>query len=155
MGRRGVRDYIVLLIDLTLLFSVRAGIRNGDNDYIVTAHSWPTFVYADFTSDPDDIEKGLFKSAFLVKVCTSKMFIYSMLIRFPHTRHLNIYSHHPPLLLTMICWMVTIRLLRSAPRGRQPPHTPLSQHWLAWIRWHPAPLPILQYRYVLEHFRVS
>lgn len=50
-------------------FSVRANIRNGHDDYVVTVLLWPKFLYADYKCDPDDVEKGLFKSPLLVKVC--------------------------------------------------------------------------------------
>jgi len=48
--------------------SVRAKIRDGHPDFIVTANSWPAFVYPYGKCNVDDIEKGLFQSAILVKV---------------------------------------------------------------------------------------
>jgi hypothetical protein len=57
-----------LLLNDLLLDRVRAGIRNGHNDYCVTASSWPIFLYANLTCDQDDLEKGLFKGSLLVKV---------------------------------------------------------------------------------------
>jgi hypothetical protein len=45
---------------------VRAGIRDGHGDYLVTASSWPMFLYANLTCDQDDLEKGLFKGSMLV-----------------------------------------------------------------------------------------
>jgi hypothetical protein len=47
---------------------VRAGIRDGHNNYCVTALSWPMFIYAGLTCDQDNLEKGLFKGSLLVKV---------------------------------------------------------------------------------------
>jgi hypothetical protein len=44
-----------------------AGIHDGHADYIVTASSWPMFLYANLTCDQDDLEKGLFKGSMLVK----------------------------------------------------------------------------------------
>lgn len=35
----------------------------------MTADSWPLFLYAKYTCDPNDIVKGLFQSPILVKVC--------------------------------------------------------------------------------------
>lgn len=51
--------------------SVRNNIREGHVDYPVMAHSWPNFCYLDFVCDANDIEKGLWKSTLLVKVCMS------------------------------------------------------------------------------------
>ena len=50
-------------------FSVRARIRQGDDSYPVTAQSWPLLLYAGNCCFADDVEKGLFKSSLLVKVC--------------------------------------------------------------------------------------
>lgn len=50
--------------------SVRAKIRDGDPEFTVTAGSWPMCMYAAQTCDPDDMEKGLFLSALLIKVCS-------------------------------------------------------------------------------------
>jgi hypothetical protein len=49
-------------------FSVRQKIRDGDPDFMVTASSWPIFLYAKYQSDPNNIEKGLFRSTLLLKV---------------------------------------------------------------------------------------
>jgi hypothetical protein len=49
--------------------SVRAKIRDGHPDYAITAHSWPLFLYAGLQAQVDDVEKGLFRSALLIKVC--------------------------------------------------------------------------------------
>ncbi|KIM77418.1 hypothetical protein PILCRDRAFT_12056 [Piloderma croceum F 1598] len=51
--------------------SVRTHIRDGHKDYVVDAHSWPIFCYANFVCDNSDIEKGLWKSALLVKAFKS------------------------------------------------------------------------------------
>jgi hypothetical protein len=48
--------------------SVRSKIRDGHPDFIVTADSWPALVYPYGKGNVDDIEKGLFQSAILVKV---------------------------------------------------------------------------------------
>jgi hypothetical protein len=53
-------------------------IRDGHPDYVVTAHSWPTFLYAGNKCNADDIEEGLFRNGMLVKVslATSSDFIW-------------------------------------------------------------------------------
>ncbi|KAI5984061.1 hypothetical protein EDD15DRAFT_2171775 [Pisolithus albus] len=45
----------------------RANIRNYHPDYLVTADSWPFFLYKDENYDPEAPVKGLFKNALLVK----------------------------------------------------------------------------------------
>ena len=49
--------------------SVRTHIRDGHPDFIVTADSWPAFLYPNAKGDVDNIELGLFRSAILLKVC--------------------------------------------------------------------------------------
>jgi hypothetical protein len=53
-------------------------IRDGHHDYIVTAHSWPAFLYAGNKCNPDNMEEGLFRNGMLVKVslATSSDFIW-------------------------------------------------------------------------------
>jgi len=48
--------------------SVRTMIREGHPDYIITAYSWPVFIYAGNKCNPDDMEEGLFRNVMLVKV---------------------------------------------------------------------------------------
>jgi hypothetical protein len=48
--------------------SVKAGIRDRADGYIVTDLSFPTFVYEKYTAKPDDLEEGLFKSKILLQV---------------------------------------------------------------------------------------
>ena len=48
--------------------SVRQKIRDGDHDFMVTASSWPRFLYMNSQYDPNDVEKGLFRSKILLKV---------------------------------------------------------------------------------------
>lgn len=52
---------------------VRTQIRDGHQDFIVTADSWPAFLYPNTKGNIDNIELGLFRSAILLKVrvCTS------------------------------------------------------------------------------------
>jgi hypothetical protein len=53
-----------------LLFaSVRAGIRDRSEGYVVTDLSFPTYLYDKYTANPDDLEEGLFKSKILIQVC--------------------------------------------------------------------------------------
>ncbi|KZP23643.1 hypothetical protein FIBSPDRAFT_930434 [Athelia psychrophila] len=47
--------------------AVRAAIRAGDEQYAVTASSWPNICYANFTCNPDNLEEGLWKNALMVK----------------------------------------------------------------------------------------
>ncbi|KAG1786639.1 uncharacterized protein HD556DRAFT_1248044 [Suillus plorans] len=42
-------------------------IRDRDPDFLVTAYSWPAMLYLDYTFDSGNIEKGLFRSALLLK----------------------------------------------------------------------------------------
>ncbi|KAG1775700.1 hypothetical protein EV702DRAFT_1180261 [Suillus placidus] len=49
------------------LNSTKAKIRDRDPDFLITAYSWPTFLYENYTFDSGNIEKGLFHSAILVK----------------------------------------------------------------------------------------
>ncbi|KAG1893824.1 uncharacterized protein F5891DRAFT_985551 [Suillus fuscotomentosus] len=46
---------------------VRAGIRNRSDGYIVTDLSFPTYLYDKYTSNPDDLEEGLFKGKILIQ----------------------------------------------------------------------------------------
>ncbi|KAG1847225.1 hypothetical protein F4604DRAFT_1524998, partial [Suillus subluteus] len=49
------------------LNSTKEKIRDRDPDFLVTAYSWPAFLYTDYTFDSSNIEKGLFHSALLLK----------------------------------------------------------------------------------------
>jgi hypothetical protein len=51
--------------------STRQNIRDGHPDFIVTADSWPAFLYPHGKASQEDVEHGLFQSAILVKVCGS------------------------------------------------------------------------------------
>jgi hypothetical protein len=59
----------------------------------VTGDAWPSFLYPHAKCDPEDVEKGLFKSAILLKVqlypCCSDplLIIYRLLNSFSHPRH--------------------------------------------------------------------
>lgn len=57
-----------------LFFRIKRKIRNGDEDFAVTAQSWPNFFYAGYACDPLDLEKGLFKGEILVKVWISRFY---------------------------------------------------------------------------------
>ena len=52
---------------------VHTQICDGHQDFIVTADSWPAFLYPNTKGNIDNIELGLFRSAILLKVrvCTS------------------------------------------------------------------------------------
>ncbi|KAI6006778.1 hypothetical protein EDD15DRAFT_2152885 [Pisolithus albus] len=47
---------------------IRSAIREFQPDFHVTAHSWPSFLYADGDYDPTRPAKGLFKGKYLVMV---------------------------------------------------------------------------------------
>ncbi|KAG1790438.1 uncharacterized protein HD556DRAFT_1242329 [Suillus plorans] len=47
--------------------TVRAGIRDRLEGYIVTEMSWPAFLYQGYTADANNLEEGLFKSRLLVQ----------------------------------------------------------------------------------------
>ncbi|KAG2753872.1 hypothetical protein P692DRAFT_201705103 [Suillus brevipes Sb2] len=47
--------------------AVKAGIRDRADGYLVTELSFPTFVYEKYTTNPDDLEAGLFKSKILLQ----------------------------------------------------------------------------------------
>ena len=51
----------------------RDKIRDLHPDFIVTANSWPTFLYEDYKYDPTDPAKGLFKGSILLKVHDSNL----------------------------------------------------------------------------------
>ncbi|KAG1880793.1 hypothetical protein F4604DRAFT_1922421 [Suillus subluteus] len=52
---------------LTACNRTKEKIRDRDPDFLVTAYSWPVFLYLDYTFDSSNIEKGLFHSALLLK----------------------------------------------------------------------------------------
>jgi hypothetical protein len=54
---------------LTAAHSIRALIRDGHPEYVVTADSWPAFIYPKTKGDINNVEEGLFHSAILLKVC--------------------------------------------------------------------------------------
>ena len=97
--------------------SVRNHIREGHVDYSVTAHSWPNFCYLDFVCDANDIEKGLWKSPLLVKVCTIKIFGCSSLM---HCRHSNLSSHRLLRLPRRF-----LKMLTANPQPNEPRNHPL------------------------------
>ncbi|KAG2740262.1 hypothetical protein P692DRAFT_201728370, partial [Suillus brevipes Sb2] len=47
--------------------SVRTGIRDRSEGYIVTELSFPTYLYDKYTADPDNLEEGLFKGRILIQ----------------------------------------------------------------------------------------
>ncbi|KAG1742072.1 hypothetical protein EDD22DRAFT_958974 [Suillus occidentalis] len=47
--------------------TVRAGIRDRTDGFVVTEMSWPAFLYAGYTADQNNLEEGLFKSTLLVQ----------------------------------------------------------------------------------------
>ncbi|KAG1747045.1 uncharacterized protein EDB91DRAFT_1015092, partial [Suillus paluster] len=48
--------------------SVRTGIRDRADGYVVTEMSWPAFLYEKYMADQDNLEEGLCKSSLLVQV---------------------------------------------------------------------------------------
>lgn len=57
-----------------MCYRVRAAIRAGDEEYAVTAESWPRFCYTNFSYDHENVEKGLWQSTLMVKVKLSLHF---------------------------------------------------------------------------------
>jgi hypothetical protein len=55
------------------MHSVRSLIREGHPDFVVTANSWPAFLYPKANCDIHNIEQGLFRSAILLKVCSKPL----------------------------------------------------------------------------------
>jgi hypothetical protein len=55
---------------LTILVTIRVrnNIREGHPDYVVTADSWPSFLYPRAKGDVNNMDSGLFRSAILLKV---------------------------------------------------------------------------------------
>ncbi|KAG9310370.1 hypothetical protein JVU11DRAFT_9503 [Chiua virens] len=49
----------------------RQNIRDFHPDFLVTAQSWPAFLYAGGQSDPANLDSGLFKNEILVKACSA------------------------------------------------------------------------------------
>ncbi|KAG1746307.1 hypothetical protein EDD22DRAFT_754623, partial [Suillus occidentalis] len=47
--------------------TVRAGIRDRSEGYIVTDLSFPAFLYDKYAANPDDLEEGLFKGRILLQ----------------------------------------------------------------------------------------
>ena len=102
--------------------SVRNHIREGHVNYSVTAHSWPNFCYLDFVCDANDIEKGLWKSPLLVKVCTIRKFGSSSLM---HCRHSSLSLHRLLQLLGRFLKILTANPQPNEPRNHLPLHDPM------------------------------
>ena len=52
-----------------MIVRVRKNIRERHPQFLVTEDSWPKFLYdTQHTYDPDNIEKGLFRSTLLLRV---------------------------------------------------------------------------------------
>lgn len=51
-----------------ILLSHCQGIRDGEAAFIVTGDFWPAFLYPHAKGNAKEAEKGIFKSALLVKV---------------------------------------------------------------------------------------
>jgi len=47
--------------------TIRAGIRDRADGYVVTEMSWPAFLYDKYSADQDNLEEGLFKSTLLLQ----------------------------------------------------------------------------------------
>ena len=66
-------------IELSTLFVANGPCRYCDkisdlySNFIVTANSWPIFLYEDYKYDPTDPSKGLFKGSILLKVHDSSL----------------------------------------------------------------------------------
>jgi hypothetical protein len=62
---------------------VRNNIREGHPDYTVTGDSWPSFLYPRAKGDVNDMERGLFRSAILLKVYINFYHETACLLTFP------------------------------------------------------------------------
>jgi hypothetical protein len=62
---------------------VRSHIRQGQPDYIITADSWPAFLYPKAKGDVHNVEQGLLRSALLLKVCTGH-YIWAAIATYHH-----------------------------------------------------------------------
>lgn len=79
-------------------WSVRTHIRDGHPDFIVTADSWPAFLYPNAKGDIDNIELGLFRSAIFLKVCIDEPHKSEALTSiWWHARLISSFSRHLPL----------------------------------------------------------
>ena len=59
---------IILMINQTYshIWSIRAKIENGE--FKVTADDWPAFMYESSVYDPDELDKGLLRGTYLLRV---------------------------------------------------------------------------------------
>ena len=81
-----------------LFFRIKRKIHNDNEDFAVTAQSWPNFLYAGYVCNPLDLEKGLFKGEILVKVWIS--IFYSIRTDIALQAYKAILPRHLQLLMT-------------------------------------------------------
>jgi len=65
---------------------------------MVTAQSWPIFLYENFQVDPEDFEKGLFKSSLLLKVGPGAM-LFTSSTNSRGSSGFSIYLHVPVIVI--------------------------------------------------------
>lgn len=64
------QQYLKIDWCLFCTYSIRKKIRDGHPEFVVTAESWPAFLYPHARGHNDgNVEHGLFRSAILLKVC--------------------------------------------------------------------------------------
>jgi len=86
--------------------SVRQNIRDGHPDFLVTADSWPAFLYPHARANEDDMEQGLLQSAILVKVRRISICAASVLpiVFFRPSNLPSPRLHLPKILLVKMIW---------------------------------------------------
>jgi len=65
-----------------------------DGTIKIVAEDWPSFLYEQDLYDPNEIDKGLLRGYFLLRVCVFTFRGYGGFIYF--FRCFDIFSHHPP-----------------------------------------------------------
>jgi len=134
--------------------SVRQSIRDGHPDFLVTADSWPGFLYPHAKANQNDMEHGLLQSAMLVKVrCTYVCTVSDLQLMLSRPSNLSSpHLHLPKISLVRTIWKIKRldHLSAAEPRRHQPGAT-LQACW-EWDQLHPDRLLILQYRYLRRSY---
>ena len=109
---------------------IRAGTVNISEDYFLRCF------YPYGKGDPDNVEKGFLRSGLLVKVCSTIHTLY--LLIYLYTRHILIFSYHPPhlnpLMMKMKMALQENRSISQTRRGKQ--QSVMLQASSAWMaKW--------------------
>ena len=86
--------------------SPHQNIWDGHPDFLVTADSWPAFLYLHARANEDDMEQGLLQSAILVKVQDISICAASVLpiVFFRPSNSPSPHLHLPKILLVKMIW---------------------------------------------------